>query len=84
MTDEKHLKVGEVVVYVDPFKRDHLALVTAVFRGMSGTRDGCNLVYVTQDESKTDTYGGQIERQSSVAHISANPAQANCWKDLHE
>jgi hypothetical protein len=41
-------------------------------------------VYVSADESKTDTYGRQVERQTSVAHISVNPAQANCWKDLHE
>lgn len=81
---KKRLKIGEAVVYVDTFKQEHLALVTSVFSGMSDTADGCNLVYVSGDSTKTDTYGRQLERACSVPHISSNPAQANCWKDLGE
>lgn len=84
MAERKQLKVGEVVVYVDSFRAEHLALVTSVFRSSGEYPDGCNLVYVSADESKTDTYGRQVERQTSVCHISVNPGNGNCWKDLHE
>jgi hypothetical protein len=60
---ETRVKVGEYVIYVDPVARQHKALVTAVHG------DTCiNAVYVSGDESKTDPYGRQIERQSSLSH----------------
>jgi hypothetical protein len=54
-------KVGSTVIYTDGYRCDHQALVTAVWGP-----DCINVVYVTGDESKTDTYGRQIERQTSV------------------
>jgi hypothetical protein len=64
--ERRQLKVGEVVVYVDSFKQEHLALTTSVHGTGADTPCGCNLVYVSADESKTDTYGRQVERQTSV------------------
>lgn len=86
------MKVGEAIIYVDEYKREHFALVTSVFNphpasvpeGAELPKPGVNLVYVSDDESQTDTYGRQTKRSSSCVHISQNPAGANCWKDLGE
>lgn len=40
---------------------------------------GCNLVLVNPDPLKEDTYGRQIDRETSVVHLSNNPAKGNCW-----
>lgn len=69
-------QLRQVVVYTDPKGADHDALVTAVWS------DTCiNLVYVSDDESKRDDYGRQIQRQTSVTHASG-PGQAhgNYWR----
>lgn len=75
------LNIGDRVTFVDEFRKDHNALVTTVFPGMSGAADGCNLVFVSGDESRGDSYGRQIERKTSVPHVSGNPAAAMCWKE---
>jgi hypothetical protein len=41
---------------------------------------GINLLFVCGEEDRTDTYGEQIDRESSVVHISNNSAGANCYK----
>lgn len=38
-----------------------------------------NLVFVTGDDSKTDPYGLQIERESSVVHRNDQGAHGNFW-----
>jgi hypothetical protein len=38
-----------------------------------------NLVYVSTDEQKTDNYGRQIERRSSVVHKSNQGAPGYYW-----
>lgn len=75
---------GESVIYVDSFKREHQALVTANWGSKEDTTPSINLVLVTADANKTDSYGCQIERQSSCVHVSNNSAQANCWKRVGE
>ncbi|HWA29085.1 MAG TPA: hypothetical protein VG734_25775 [Lacunisphaera sp.] len=76
----RELKTGDSIVYIDSQRNSHQALVTKVWGCMGGGgQPGCNLVYVTADETKTDPYGQQIERNTSVCHRSVNPAGANCW-----
>lgn len=59
-------KVGDVVVYTDEVGVEHDALVTAYWMG--DKPDGAlNCVYITKDTSKTDPYGLQTERASSVS-----------------
>lgn len=82
MAEGESRKIGEAVIYVDEYKREHFALLTAVHG--SGEKPCVNLVYVSSDPNKHDTYGRQVERFSSCVHISNNGAQANCWKDLTE
>lgn len=79
------MKVGECVVFVDSFGREQLALVTSGFPARDdGSKGSINLVYTSLDETKTDTYGRQIERQASVVHQKNQSAPGNYWKDLAE
>lgn len=75
MSEARYPKIGMPVVYVDPVGQAHAALVTAVWG-----EKGVNLVYVTRDESKTDTYGRQIERNTSCLHQSLQAAHGNYWR----
>ena len=62
--EEKTLQTGDVVVYRDEHGVDHNALVTIVH---GNTAQSCiNVVYLTEDETKHDSWGRQIERASSV------------------
>lgn len=90
--------VGQAVVYVDEFGRKHDALITAWWKQPELTHRGqklatqpdvkwgepcCNLLFVTGDEAKTDSYGRQTERRSSCVHKSSQTAHGNfwCWPD---
>lgn len=71
-------KIGDVIEYVDPHGESHQALVTASWdEGPTGAR---NLVYVESDESKHDSYGRQIARDTSVAHESKQDAPGRFWR----
>lgn len=81
---EKQLSVGSHVVYTDQFSVRHDAVVTAVWGEISAYKPntpmpGCNLVFVSGDETKTDPYGRQIERETSVVHVSNQPAKGRFW-----
>jgi hypothetical protein len=79
----RQLKVGIDIVFIDSHRVHHVALVTHVWptgqADMGGKEPGCNLVYVEGDESKTDPYGRQIKRETSVVHLTAQPAGCACW-----
>jgi hypothetical protein len=64
------VKVGDSVVFVDPTRHEHNAVVTAVW-----SKDCINVVFVSTDENKTDSYGRQIERETSVMRHS----DTNCF-----
>jgi hypothetical protein len=84
---ERKLKVNSPVVFMDAHRKGHHALITRVWDNSSvQVPDGCNLVYVSDDETKTDPYGRQIERETSVIHKSAQPAGGLfwCWPDEFE
>lgn len=65
MQEISSVKVGESVTYVDSLRNLRSAIVTAVWSPTC-----INLVIVSPDETKTDTYGRQIERFTSVMHRS--------------
>jgi len=84
---ERSYKVGDHVVYVDKLGQAHDALVT-IWWGPGPNRivdyqpdptgePGC---FVSGDEKKDDTYGRQIERETSVIHRSVQPAHGNFWR----
>lgn len=73
------LEIGKAVVFTDSLGQDHLALVTTTFG-----EKGCNLVYVSEDATRTDTYGRQLERATSVLHQSIQPAAGMFWRFVTE
>lgn len=78
---EKKLEIGSHVNYFDEHSKVHSAVVTQVWPQMMGAaaEPGCNLVYVSGDETKSDPYGRQIERATSVVHGGAQPAHGRYW-----
>jgi hypothetical protein len=75
---DKLIKVGDAVIYIDERYREHNALVTSV-HGEPDKRPCVNLLFVSDDESRRDQYGTQIDRRSSCVHRVNNSARANCW-----
>ena len=67
------VKKGNAVIFVDAERKEHDALVTETW-DYGGTTDGkppsINLLYVSDDEKRTDEYGRQIIRL--IAQISIN------------
>lgn len=58
---------GTVVRYIDEYRQPHQALITKVWnQDENGAPTYVNLIYVSSDESKTDPYGRQTERATSV------------------
>lgn len=43
------------------------------------TETCCNLVWISGDEKRTDSYGRQLIRESSVVHKGSQPAHGNYW-----
>lgn len=75
MSEQKQPRVGEIVVYHDPVGKPSNALVTAVW-----TPTCINIVIVSEDDSKTDTYGRQIERKTSLQHASVMNVHGNYFR----
>lgn len=87
------VEAGDAVVVVDENYRHHVGLVTCVhgkFGATYDTVDGgtrtyvpcLNVVYVSTDPAKTDPYGAQIERMSSLQHfsqVSGMPTPGRFW-----
>lgn len=69
-------QVGEVVVYHNPVAQPRNALINAVHG------ETCvNLVMLEADEDRQDTYGRQIERLTSMSHISVmGGVHGNYWR----
>jgi hypothetical protein len=72
------LKVGDAIVFIDEHRVRRPALVTRTWASIGGL-PGVNLVTVNDDEAMTDPYGRQIERRTSIVHLSQQPAGASCW-----
>lgn len=64
-------RIGEHVVYCDPKGVDHDALCTIDWGGC------INVVYVSDDESKQDQYGRQIERNATSVTDGDNESAAH-------
>jgi hypothetical protein len=61
---EQTKQVGDAVVYVDEYGKPRDALITAI-HGKYG-ENPINVVYLADDVAKSDPYGRQVERASSV------------------
>lgn len=77
---EREVAVGQVVVFHDSRNRPHQALVTCVWNPGELVSTGVNVVFVSLDEERSDSYGRQIERETSVVHGSCQPAHGHYWR----
>lgn len=80
MEQERKTQVGLDIIFIDSLRKPHKALITAAWSPTC-----CNLVYVSDDEKKDDSYGRQIERATSVMHKSAQGdtvyGMVWCWPE---
>ena len=79
MVENDTPKVGDCITVVDQVGVEHNALVTIYFGG-SNPRGALNAVFLSADESKSDPYGRQVERLSSLSHQSTTTAPGRYWK----
>lgn len=80
MSDSDKPEVGDVVTYIDEVGVEHDALVTIYFGG-NHPNGALNCVYVSTDADKSDPYGRQIERASSVSRQQEGvTAHGRYWK----
>ena len=73
-------QIGDSVTYVDPVSKERAAIVTNVFGGNPDIPPSINVAFVSDDESRGDNYGRQLERQTSVPHQTQQQAHGNYWK----
>lgn len=85
---ERELNIGDDVNYVDEYGVKHTALVTQTwlygkklgdYKAQYGQYPSLNVVYVTREESKSDPYGHQIERATSVVYKAQQAAPGRYW-----
>ena len=79
-------EIGQRVVYVDKYGKPRDALVTQWWHQSKEVPDSdasVNLVFISSDVQKDDTYGRQLERETSVVHKSNQSAHGFywCWPD---
>lgn len=69
------VKVGQTVTFVDPVGKHRAALITAAW-----SYSCVNMVLVSEESTRTDSYGRQIERVTSISHASTpGRAPGNFW-----
>jgi len=76
------VKIGDVVDLLDETGHQHRGLITQVW-GPADSKPSINVVFVSLDETKTDQYGRQVERLSSLQHQSTVGKQPGrfWWSD---
>ena len=75
--EERAVEVGDVVTYVDELGKKHNALVLINHGGTPTS--AINVVYLSDDETKRDSYGRQVERASSVSRKSEYTAHGRYY-----
>ncbi len=83
MSERVEVKKG--IKFVDSLGVEHDALCTAVhgayYEGApEGYQPSINLLYVVGDEKRTDDYGRQTERASSVVFSADQSAHGMFWR----
>lgn len=79
------LQVGEAVVFIDPRGQAHAALLTAVWGKCDpNNMPAVNLAFVSGDAARTDSYGRQIERYTSVPHRTRTEVHGLYWKLVND
>lgn len=80
------VEVGDVVSIVNENYEEHFALVTAIHgNNWEQFTPSINCVYLSSDPSKSDPYGRQLERLSSLSHFNGThgmPKRGRYWKNI--
>jgi hypothetical protein len=71
----REVHVGDVVIYHNPVAKPFKALVTAVWSAVC-----LNVVVISDDAAKTDPYGRQIERFTSLSWGGNMTVHGNYWR----
>ena len=79
MSEVRQPRVGDTIIFHEPDSRARAALVTSTW-AVPGGPNMVNVVYVSGDEAKHDTYGRQMERATSVHHKTYNPTHGFYWR----
>lgn len=89
MEGELKILIGQCVDFVDPYGKAHEGLVTAIHGDRKQLENGewtpvpsINVVFVSDDHAKTDQYGRQLERYTSVVHESNQSAHGMFWREV--
>jgi hypothetical protein len=83
----RSVRIGDAVSYFDPHGKERAALVTAVHgkeeydEATGAGAPSVNIVFVHDDDGRHDTYGRQVDRQTSVVYRSSQPAHGNYWSE---
>lgn len=85
-TMDETTEIGGRCIYTDTKGVDHEALVTNGFgaQGRIGKSSAINIVYVSDDQTRLDSYGRQLERESSVQHQHLQVAHGRFWRFVGE
>lgn len=75
MSEHKAPIVGDVVVFHDPLGRPFNSIVIAVWSPTC-----INVVTIEEKGTRTDSYGRQIRRPTSIQHISLSPVHGYNWR----
>jgi hypothetical protein len=75
MKEFKEPQVGDVVIWTDSLGKDHNALVQTRWTGST-----INVCFLSSDESRTDSYGRQIEHATSCIHVSKADVYGFYWR----
>ena len=72
------VQVGSVVTYVDSMRVPCHALVQRVWP-REGGKPSLNVVFVSGDANRSDSYGRQVEHATSVPHKDDQAAPGGYW-----
>ena len=74
-------EIGDCVIFVDEYAKEHDALLVEVHGGGLMEHPPVNLVYVSSNPSELDPNGRQIKRVSSVVHKVNQAAHGMYWTE---
>ncbi len=74
----QEVKVGQHVIWHDPYGKPFEALVTAVW-GPADQKPSINVVVVNLEDGQRDDYGQKIKRETSVVHEDNQSAHGRYW-----
>lgn len=78
-------QIGGRCIYTDTHGVDHDALVTNGFGANGiGKSAAINVAYVSDDQTRLDSYGRQLEREASVQHQHLVSTHGRFWRFVGE